>query len=403
MRNENRIGVVNNCKTQNKEAKALRLYEYEGKILFDKKGITVPASVQAREEQDILQATATIGYPCVIKAQVLRGGRGKAGLIRVVEDDNQAVAAAEHIKAYLEYNEIMLVEPKITADSEAYIGITVDDLSGTPILVISTYGGVEVEELAAGGKSGLARMSMPVSCKAERYQILQVAKQAGFSGVMLNKITDMAWKLYDVFLSYECETAEINPVFVDNLNNRVIAGDAKVITDDYAFFRQPEWEAFRTTRDSRENDVKMIYLALGGNVGIISLGASQTMMVMDTIKKLGGESSNFADIVSGASKENLKELSVRVMQDSHDNKNSKAIIATFTLVAHPLRNAVEALVEAMAEIKPQVPVVASFRAAGAALISMSKQEAFEVLKANNIICHESLEAAIQTVVDYSKS
>ena len=381
----------------------MRLYEYEGKILFSQKGINVPVSAQARNEQDILQATARIGYPCVIKAQVLRGGRGKAGLIKVVEDDNQAVAAAQHISCYLSSNEIMLVEPKVDADSEAYIGITVDDLSGTPILVISTYGGIEVEELAAGGKSGLAKMILPVGYKAERYQILQVAKQSGFSGVMLNKVTDMAWKLYEVFLSYECETAEINPVFIDNRNNTAIAGDAKVITDDYAFFRQPELEAFRETRDSRENDVKMIYLSLVGNIGIISLGASQTMMVMDTIKSLGGSPSNFADIVSGASKENLKELSLRVMQDSLDNSEAKAIIATFTLVAHPLRNAVEALVEALHEVKPRVPVIASFRAAGAALISMSKQEAFEVLRANNINCYDSLEEAIQTVVNYSKS
>lgn len=381
----------------------MRLYEYEGKNLFSKKGINVPASAQAKNEQDILQATALIGYPCVIKAQVLRGGRGKAGLIKVVDSDEQAIDAAKHIQAHLNENEIMLVEPKVNADTEAYIGITVDDLSGTPILVISTYGGVEVEELAAGGKSGLAKMYLPVGYKAERYQILQVTKQAGFSGAMLNKITDMAWKLYDVFLSYECETAEINPVFVNMTTSSAIAGDSKVITDDYAFFRQPEWESFRASRDSRENDVKMIYLGLDGNIGIISLGASQTMMVMDTIKSLGGAPSNFADIVSGASKENLKELSLRVMQDSLDNPDSKAIIATFTLVAHPLRNAVEALIEAIHEVKPKVPVIASFRAAGAALISMSKQEAFEVLKANNIVCYESLEEAIQTVVNYSKS
>lgn len=381
----------------------MRLYEYEGKSLFSKKGVNIPRSAQAKNEQEILQATTIIGYPCVIKAQVLRGGRGKAGLIKVVETDKQAISAAEHIQRHLVDNELMLVEPKINADSEAYIGITVDDLSGVPILVISTYGGVEIEELAAGGKSGLAKMHLPVGYKAERYQILQVAKQAGFSGTMLNKITDMAWRLYDVFLSYECETAEINPVFVNMSTGSVIAGDSKVITDDYAFFRQPELEAFRALRDSRENDVKMIYLALEGNIGIISLGASQTMMVMDTIKSLGGAPSNFADIVSGASKENLKELSLRVMQDSLDNPDSKAIIATFTLVAHPLRNAVEALVEAMHEIKPKVPVIASFRAAGAALISMSKQEAFDILKANDIACYESLEEAIQTVVNYSKS
>lgn len=380
----------------------MRLYEYEGKILFKSMGINVPASAQAKNENDILQATTKIGYPCVIKAQVLRGGRGKAGLIKVVENDQQAMAAAQHIAAHLAENEIMLVEPKVNATSEAYVGITVDDIKGLPILVISRFGGVEVESISASGESGLAKFYLPADRCAERYQFTQVAQDAGFEGPMLVKIADIAWKLYETFLHYEAETAEINPVFLDEANKEVIAGDSKVIVDDYAFFRQPKLEEFRDTRDKRENDVKMIYMDLDGNVGVISLGASMTMMVIDTVKKLGGHPANFADIVSGASKENLKDLSLRVMQNSLDKPDSKAILVTFTLVAHPLRSAVEAVVEAYQEIKPKVPIIASIRAAGAALISMPMDEGITKLKENGITWYDRLDDAIDEVVRISK-
>ncbi len=380
----------------------LRLYEYEGKALFEKIGIAIPQGLTAKTSGDILAAVEKTGYPAVVKAQVLRGGRGKAGLIKLVDDTQEAQAAIAHILPQLAENEVVLVEPKIDASAEAYVGITIDDIKGLPVLVISRFGGVDVEEISAEGKSGLAKMNLPASGKAEKYQFVQTAKDAGFSGPILPKIAETAWQLYETFLCYEAETVEINPLFITADGKDVLAGDAKVIVDDYAFFRQPALEEFRATRDSLENDVKMIYTELGGNVGVISLGASMTMMVIDTIKKRGGSPANFADIVSGASKENLKDLSLRVMRNSLADPDSKVIFATFTLVAHPLRNAVEAVVEAYNEVKPKVPVIASIRAANAALISMSMQEAVDTLKKNGVIWYDHLDEAIEQVVKISK-
>ncbi len=378
----------------------MRLYEYEGKKLFKDMGIPIPASIKAANVEEVVAACEKMGFPVVVKAQVLSGGRGKAGLIKIVGTKQEAVAAAEHIMKHLAANELMLVEEKITATAEAYIGFTADDLSGHPIAVISRQGGVDVEEIAAG--SGVVvKQPLDPELKAYKHIFLNMAKEVGFQGSVLVQVADIAEKLYEVFLKYDAETVEINPLLIDEAG-RVIAGDAKVIADDYALFRQPELEEFRSQRDKLQSDVKSIFVDLGGNIGVISLGASMTMMVIDTIKYMGGEPANFTDVAGGASKQNLKDMALQVMQRAVDNSDMKAVLATFTLVAHPLRSAVEAVVEAYQEINPSVPVLVSIRAANAALISMSKEEAKKMIEDAGITWCENLDEAIARVVEASK-
>lgn len=378
----------------------MRLYEYEGKELFKGMGIPVPASIKAVNGAEVVAACEKMGFPAVVKAQVLSGGRGKAGLIKVVGTKQEAVAAAEHIMKHLAANELMLVEEKITATAEAYIGFTADDLSGRPIAVISRQGGVDVEQIAAGSGS-VVKQALDPELKAYNHIFLNMAKDVGFQGGVLVQIADIALKMYEMFLKYDAETVEINPVMIDGAG-KVVAGDAKVIADDYALFRQPQLEEYRSKRDRLQSDVKSIFVDLGGNIGVISLGASMTMMVIDTIKYMGGEPANFVDVAGGASKQNLKDMALQVMQRAVDNPDMKGVLATFTLVAHPLRSAVEAVVEAYQEIKPSVPVLVAIRAASAALISMSNEEAKKLLEDAGIIWCEYLDEAIACVVETSK-
>lgn len=378
----------------------MRLYEYEGKELLKGMGIPIPESIKAANVEETVAACKKIGFPAVVKAQVLSGGRGKAGLVKVVGTEKEATAAAEHILKHLADNELILVEEKITAASEAYIGFTADDLSGRPIAVISSQGGVDVEQLAHGGGC-VVKQPLDPELKAYSHIFLNMAKDVGFQGTVLVQIADIALKMYEIFLKYDAETVEINPILIDAAG-RVIAGDAKVIADDYALFRQPQLEEYRSKRDKLQNDVKSIFVDLGGNIGVISLGASMTMMVIDTIKYMGGEPANFVDVAGGASKQNLKDMALQVMQRAVDNPNMKAILATFTLVAHPLRSAVEAVVEAYQEIKPGVPVLVSIRAASAALISMSNEEAKNKVQDAGLIWCEYLDEAIARVVEASK-
>lgn len=380
----------------------MRLYEYEGKELLKDLGIPIPQSVLAATIEETVAACQKINYPNVVKAQVLRGGRGKAGLVKIVSNNEEASAAARHIVQHLENNEKILIEEKITATAEAYIGITVDDINGCPVMVVSKYGGVDVEQLATAGDSGTVKQLLDPEQKACRYTFMDMLKEIGFQGDILVKLTDIAWKVYETFLQFDADTVEINPVLINEKTGHVLAGDAKVIVDDYALFRQPRLEEMRCGRDSIDSDVKSIFVDLGGNIGVISLGASMTMMVIDTIKYMGGEPANFADIAGGASKQNLKDMALQVFQKAANDSSIKTVLVTFTLVAHPLRSAVEAVVEAYQEVCPPVPVYASIRAASAALISMSMKEAVSSFKDVGINWCENLDEAIAAVVEESK-
>ena len=380
----------------------MRLYEYEGKELLKDMGIPIPQGLLARTVKETTDACDRMGYPNVVKAQVLSGGRGKAGLVKIVSNNEEAKAAACHIVQHLAENEKILVEEKITATAEAYIGITVDDIRGCPVMVISKHGGVDVEQLATTGNEGTIKQLLDPELKACRYIFMDMLKEIGFHGDSLVKLTNVAWGVYETFLKYDADTVEINPVLINDKTGQVLAGDSKIIIDDYALFRQPRLEAMRGSRDSIDSDVKSIFVDLGGNIGVISLGASMTMMVIDTIRYMGGDPANFADIAGGASKQNLKDMALQVLQKSVTDSKIKAVLVTFTLVAHPLRFAVEAVVEACQEVRPQVPVFASIRAASAALISMSMEEAVAALKEVGVHWCENLDEAIALVVEESK-
>ena len=380
----------------------MRLYEFEGKELFQCMGIPVPKSMLAATIEETVDACEKMSYPSVVKAQVLRGGRGKAGLVKIISNKEEASAAARHMVQHLENNEKILIEEKATATAEAYIGITVDDINGCPIMVISKHGGVDVEQLATSGDCGTVKQLLDPEQKACRYTFMDMLKEIGFQGDTLVKLTDMTWKVYETFLKYDADTVEINPVLINEQTGCVLAGDAKIIVDDYSLYRQPQLEAMRCERDSIDSDVKSIFVDLGGNIGVISLGASMTMMVIDTIKYMGGEPANFADIAGGASKQNLKDMALQVFQRAVNDSAIRAVLVTFTLVAHPLRSAVEAVVEALQETQISVPVYASIRAASAALISMSMEDAVCLLKEAGINWCDNLDEAIAEVVEESK-
>ena len=379
----------------------MRLYEYEGKALLKDIGISIPQSFLATTVEETVDICEKLGYPNVVKAQVLRGGRGKAGLVKIVSDKEEAKEAAQHIVQHLADNEMILIEEKITATAEAYVGITVDDISGYPVMVVSKHGGMDVEQLAEAG-GGTVKQFLDPEQKACRYTFMDMLKEIGFQGDNLVKLTDITWKVYETFLQYEADTVEINPILIDEKTGIVVAGDAKVIVDDYALFRQPRLEEMRRGRDSLGSDVKSIFVELGGNIGVVGLGASMTMMVIDTIKYMGGEPANFADIAGGASKQNLKDMALQVFQRAVNDSSIKTVLVTFTLVAHPLRSAVEATVEAFKEVRPAVPVYASIRAASAALISMPMDEAVQSLRSAGIFWCENLDEAIAAVVEESK-
>lgn len=380
----------------------MRLYEYEGKELYKSLNIPVPPSGLASTGEEARRISNELGYPVVIKAQVLQGGRGKAGLVLLADNENEAKDKATQILSKINPNEMVLIEKKVDANMESYMGITIDDVSGHPVLVMNIRGGINIEKYAEDDEI-VSEIIDPIK-GLQYYQVMNTAIKAGYQGSLLPKITELAYKMYQVFKKYEADTVEINPVLINTDTDEIWAGDAKVIGDDYTLFRQPKLTEFKNKRKTDNlDDSKFVYVDLGGNIGVISSGASNTMMLVDTIKYLGGEPGNFMDIIGSGSIDAMTELYTALLKKYEANPKIKATIINFTFVAQPIKNFVMAIVAALKAVQPKKRVISCIRASGAAVIALSLEDANKLLVEAGAECFISLEEAIQEAVKISKS
>jgi succinyl-CoA synthetase beta subunit len=377
----------------------LRLYEYEGKELLEEMEIRVPKAEIVSTTEEILQCADKIGFPLFLKAQVQSGGRGKKGLVREVENKDELVPSANDIKSRIGAGEKLLIEEKITAVDEAYIGITIDDIRGVPVLVISAKGGMDVEKIAETDPQFIVREYIKPLRGLYYHQIINALKKAGYQGIIVRELAEFIGKLYRVFIENEADTVEINPVMILD-NNRLVAADAKVILDDYAIFRKKNLQKYKEKRTNPESNTKAIYVPLDGDIGIISVGASNTMMLIDSIKYLGGNPANFADAASGIDRDTIEELASLILRKS-ENK-AKVILINITLAGASLKLVIEGVIKAITTVGTKIPLIANIRATGAAKLEMTVDEAVAELQKVGVINCQTLEEAIDTVIKISK-
>lgn len=377
----------------------MRLYEYEGKELFAELNIPVPKSEVVSSAEEALQAARRIGFPVVVKAQVQMGGRGKAGLIKKAENEEEAMSAAGEIMLRIGAEDKLLIEERIMAIDEGYLGITVDDVKGVPVLVITARGGMDVEKNTVTEPQDVAQVEIKPQKGLYYHHILGAVKKAGYRGSVVKELADLAQKVYGVFVENEADTVEINPVlFADG--NRLIAGDAKVILDDYAEYRKKSIQRYRQKRTTPENNTKAIYVPLDGDIGIVSFGASNTMMLIDSIKCMGGNPANFSDMAGGASYESIYELTSHIIRQSA--VKAKVVLINITIAGASLKMVIEAIVDAINALKPSIPLVANVRASGASKAEMDVCEAAAKLQEAGVLWRDTLEEAIDTVIKMSK-
>ncbi len=379
----------------------MRLYEYEGKELFKEMEIPIPKGEIVLTSEEALQAAKIIGFPLVVKAQVQMGGRGKAGLVKKADNEETLLLVFNDIKSRIQADEELLLEEAVTAIDEGYIGITVDDIRGVPVLVISSKGGMDVEKIAETEPGSIAREYIDPDKGLYYHQIIKTIKEAGYKGALVKEFADMATKLYKVFVENEADTVEINPVMVLD-NNKLIAGDAKVILDDYVIFRKKNLQKYKQKRmNNPENNTKAIYVSLDGDIGIISIGASNTMMLIDSIDYLGGKPGNFADLVSGVDYDSLFELASLILRES-ENK-CKVILINITLAGASLKVVIRGYTDAIKAVGLKIPMVANIRATGAARLEMGVDEAVAELKKVGVRYCDTLEEVIDTAIKISKN
>ena len=335
----------------------MKLFEYQAKELFGEAGIEIPRSVLIDEQSDFSAAIAGLNAPYVLKSQVLSGKRGKAGLIRFADSVGKAEAEARSLFD-LGVKKILLVQDFNIA-RELYLAITVDAVKARALVISCAEGGMDIEELAASAQDKIHYTFIDMAQGALDFQCRGVAYDLGFEGDLAKQVAATVKKLYGVFIKYDAELAEINPLFITK-EGQVVAGDGKFIIDDNSAFRQKRFEIGRdyfTSDAEYESWLEGIpYLQFDGNISLMCAGAGLTTTVFDLINYSGGRVANYLEF-GGA---NYKKA-VRAMELCLKNTSAKVIlIVSFGTIARAdvLAEGIKAAVETL---KPRVPIITCLR------------------------------------------
>jgi succinyl-CoA synthetase beta subunit len=336
------------------------LLEYQGKQLFARHGVPVPAGRPARSVDEAVRAADEIGYPSVVKAQVQIGGRGKAGGIKVAQDRQEAEQHAQAILGMdirgLTVHELW-IEGASEIASEYYASIIFDRGAKAPLIMLSTKGGMDIEQVAEEDPAAIARLHVDPLLGFQDFHGRRLAYEAGVDADVVRPVGAMLAKLYDAFVAEEATLVEVNPMIITP-DRQVKALDAKVTLDGNALFRHPENADLRdpSAEDPQERMAKergLTYVKLDGDIGILGNGAGLVMSTLDVVKGAGGDPANFLD-AGGGSKAEAITSAVEVILS-----NDKVRAVLFNIFGGITRcdEVARGLIEAFDQIKPGVPFV----------------------------------------------
>ncbi len=372
----------------------MKIHEFQAKEIFAAYGIPVPRERVAATPAEAATAAREIGLPVVIKAQVLVGGRGKAGGVKKADSAETVEPVAAGILGMdikgLKVNKVLVSE---CADikAEYYVGIIVDRTSRKPVLMASAAGGVEIEEVARTSPERILKVQIDPGMGLLSFQ----ARNAGmalFDDVKLARdFTAIAQKFYRIFVEKDCSLIEINPL-VQLSSGALLALDAKINFDDNADFRHKEWEAMRdlSAEEPKEVEAKaagLSYIKLTGNVGCVVNGAGLAMATMDLIKRYGGEPANFLDVGGSSSPEKM----VTAMRIILSDPNVKVILVNIFGGITRCDDIAAGLIQAQQQADIRVPIVAR-------LTGTNADKAKDILKGSPVTGAESMTDAVKRAV-----
>ncbi|MFL5824814.1 MAG: ADP-forming succinate--CoA ligase subunit beta [Solirubrobacteraceae bacterium] len=346
------------------------LLEYQGKQLFARHGVPVPPGRHATTVEEAVQAAEEIGYPCVVKAQVQIGGRGKAGGIKVAQDSGEASEHAEAILGMdirgLTVHELW-IESASEIAAEYYASVVFDRSAKAPLLMLSTKGGMDIEEVADEDPQAIARLHVDPLLGFQDFHGRRLAYEAGVDADVVRPVGAMLAKLYEVFVAEEATLVEVNPLIVTpdadggaagGQGRQVKALDAKVTLDGNALYRHADNAELRdiSAEDPQERMAKergLIYVKLDGDIGVLGNGAGLVMSTLDVVAEAGGSPANFLD-AGGGSKAEAITSAVEVILS---NPKVKAVLFNIFGGITRCDEVARGLIEAFDKIKPTVPFV----------------------------------------------
>ncbi|AXT29085.1 malate--CoA ligase subunit beta (plasmid) [Ruegeria sp. AD91A] len=344
------------------------IHEYQAKEVLSKFGVDVPAGALAYSpEQAAYRARELGGDKWIVKAQVHAGGRGKAGGVKLCNSENEIYKACDDLfgrklvthQTGPEGKGIyrVYVEAAVPIDREIYLGFVLDRSSQRVMIVASSEGGMEIEDISADRPDSIVRSIVEPAVGLQEFQAREIAFNLGVEAKLIQQMVRTFQGCYAAFSNLDATMVEINPLVITG-DDRVLALDAKMSFDDNALFRHPQIAELRDKsqedpRESRAADRGLSYVGLDGNIGCIVNGAGLAMATMDTIKLAGGEPANFLDIGGGASPERVAKAFRLVLSDD----NVQAILVNIFAGINRCDWVAEGVVQALKELDLDLPVV----------------------------------------------
>ena len=336
------------------------LFEYQGKQYFAKYNIPVSAGGVATTVDEAVAVALIAKYPVVVKAQVQVGGRGKAGGIKLANDEAEVRLHAKNILGMDIKGHVVKrvwVEHASDIAEEYYASFTLDRAAKQHLLMLSAQGGVEIEDVAAKDPTAIVKLHINPIDGLPLDTAHSACVDAKIPAKALDGVADMLVKLYNCFTQGDCDLAEINPLILKP-TGEIHALDAKVSLDVNASFRHPEWAEYAATEelDAREllaREKNLQYIGLDGTVGIIANGAGLAMSTLDVVNQVGGSAANFLDIGGGANAE-LMTAALEVINS--DPKVKSILINIFGGITRG-EEVAKGIVEAVKRVALRAPIV----------------------------------------------
>ena len=294
----------------------MKLFEYEAKALAMGFDLSLPRSLLASTPDQAREAAEKLGKACVIKAQVLVSGRGKAGGIRFASTPEEAYQIAKTLLGSSVRGEKvwkLLIEERILSMKELYLGLVVDRSKCCYSILASTEGGVDIEELSEKAPQKIVRHAINPLSGLREYEAREIAANLGYMGRQLLELASIILKVYRIALAYDGELVETNPL-IETPGGKFVAADLRILIDDNSLFRHPDLQkrAIEMTEEMKPLEIKarekrLAYVELEGDIGVAGNGAGLVMATIDMIKRYGGKPGNFCDIGGGASADRVSD------------------------------------------------------------------------------------------------
>jgi len=377
----------------------MKLHEYQSKQIFSKYNIPIPRGRVASNASEAKLIAEEIGERVVIKSQVLVGGRGKAGGIRLAKDPKEAEELAQQILT-MEIKGLpvrkVLVDEASMIEKEIYLGITNDRGARRPVMMASEAGGVDIEEVARTQPDKIVKVHIDPFLGLRDYQSRRIAEGINLPHAQWRSFGTIASGLWRVYQDCDATLAEINPLVITS-SNQLVALDGKMILDDNALFKHPDLAEMRDLDEDAQSEGEarkhgLSFIKLDGNIGCLVNGAGLAMTTMDIIKLFGGEPANFLDIGGGANADKVSAALRIILSDP----NVKAILFNVFGGITRCDEVARGILTALAEVKSSVPMVTR-------LVGTNAEEGRRILANAQMTTAETLVEAAQKAVAIVKA